>query len=77
MILREGLSMAIIGIAMGLPLVWAGAKFLEQQLTNMKAMDPSSLALTLGVLLIAALIATGLPALRAAGLDPAETLRGD
>ncbi len=75
LILREGLGMAVLGILLGVPFLWLGAKYLQKELTNMKPLDPLSLILALGMLLVAALFAAGLPALRASTMDPAETLR--
>ena len=50
MVLREGLLIAVIGMAIGVPLVWVGAKYVEQELYQMKALEPLSFALTLGLL---------------------------
>lgn len=75
LILREGLGMAVAGIFLGVPFVWLGGAYLQKELTNMKPLDPISLILSLGVLLLAAFLAAGLPALRASTLDPAKTLR--
>lgn len=75
MVLREGLVTAVLGILAGVPVLWLGAKYLEKELTGMKALDPVSLLVALGILLVAALAAAGIPALRASGLDPAATLR--
>ena len=77
MVLREGFGMALLGILLGVPCVWLGGKYLEKELTNMKPLDPLSLFLAVGILLLAALVAVGLPALRVSTLDPAETLRQD
>jgi len=75
LILREGLGMAVLGVVLGVPFLWLGGRYLQKELTNMKALDPGSLFLGLSVLLLATLLAAGLPALRASMLDPAETLR--
>ncbi len=75
LILREGLGMAVLGVVLGVPFVWLGGKYLQKELTNMKPLDPLSLFLALGILLLAALVAAGVPALRASRLDPAATLR--
>jgi len=75
LILREGLGMAVLGILLGVPFLWLGGKYVQKELTNMQPLDPVSLVVALGILLVAALVAAGLPALRAAALDPAETLR--
>jgi predicted permease len=75
MILRQGLAMTVPGIIAGAPVVWLGGKYLQKELTNMKPTDPLTLILAPAVLLAAALVATAIPAIRAATLDPAETLR--
>ena len=75
MIVREGLGMAVLGIVLGMPFLWLGGTYVRKELTNMKPLDPISLAVGIGVLLLAALFAVGLPALRASTLDPARTLR--
>jgi predicted permease len=75
LIVREGLGMAILGIVLGVPFLWLGGKYVEKELTNMKPLDPISLVVGVGVLFLAALVAVGLPALRASTLDPARTLR--
>jgi ABC-type antimicrobial peptide transport system permease subunit len=75
MVLREGLGTAVAGILMGVPFLWFGARYLEKELSKVRPLDPVSLLLSSGILLVAALAAAGIPALRASGLDPAETLR--
>lgn len=75
MVLRDGLWLAVLGILAGIPIVWTGAKYVEKELHQMKPLDPASFALALGVLLAAAVLAVGIPALRASALDPTDALR--
>ena len=75
MVLREGLRLAALGVLLGIPIVWVGAKYVEKELFHMKPLEPVSLALALGILLAAALVAIGIPAVRASALEPAEALR--
>jgi predicted permease len=75
MVVREGLALAVIGVVLGLPAVWFGAKYAEKELFQMKALEPASVAPALLILLVAALVAVGLPAARASALEPSETLR--
>jgi hypothetical protein len=75
MVLREGLILTALGILMGIPVVWLGARYVEKLLAHMKPLEPVSLALALGILLAAALLAVAIPALRASALEPVETLR--
>jgi len=75
MVLREGLGLAALGMLIGIPVVWLGAKYVEKELSGIKPLEPLSIAMALGMLLAAALVAVGIPALRAAALKPAEMLR--
>jgi len=74
MVLREGLGLAALGMLIGIPVVWLGAKYVQKELSRVK-LESLSVALALGILLAAALVAVGIPAIRAASLKPAETLR--
>ena len=74
-VLREGLVLAASGLLLGTPVIWLGAKYVEKELSRMKPLEPLSLALALGILFLAALVAVCIPALRASALQPAETLR--
>jgi predicted permease len=75
MIMREGLALTILGMLVSIPVVWLGAQYVTKELSQMKPLEPVSIALALGILLVAALVAVFIPALRASALEPAETLR--
>lgn len=75
LVMRDGLVLAVLGILLGLPIVFLGAKYLEKELFQMKPLEPESATLALGILFCCALIAVGIPALRASALQPSETLR--
>jgi ABC-type antimicrobial peptide transport system permease subunit len=75
MVLREGLGLTTLGMLLGIPIIWIGARYVEKLLVQMKPLEPVSMVLALGILFAAALVAVGIPALRASALDPAETLR--
>lgn len=75
MVLRDGLGLAVLGILAGIPIVWTGAKYVEKELYQMKPLEPATFALALGVLLSAAVLAVGIPALRASSLQPTDALR--
>ncbi len=77
MIVREGMTVAVLGLLLGLPAVWFGAKYVDKLLFNMKPLEPTTLALSLGTLLLAALTAVAIPAMRASGIQPSQTLRQD
>ena len=57
------------------PIVWLGAKYVEKELFQMKALDPWSVAATILVLALAALLSVLLPATRAASIQPIDALR--
>jgi predicted permease len=64
---------AVCGLAGGL----YAARFVETMLFEVTALDVSSLALPLGTLLLAALVAAAVPAWRAARVDPVIALRNE
>lgn len=77
MVLRQGMVLTAIGLAIGIGLAFAAAQVLETQLMGLTATDPFSFGVTTVVLLIVALAACAVPARRAAGLDPLRALRRD
>jgi predicted permease len=70
-------AMVALGSAAGLAAGLASARFVESLLFEVKATDVSSLAIPIAVLFAAAVLAALPPALRAARIDPAQTLRGE
>jgi ABC-type antimicrobial peptide transport system permease subunit len=75
LILREGSVMLLSGIALGLLLAAAAGKILSGILYQVSALDPIAFTAAPALLAIAALVATWLPARRAAALNPVEALR--
>ena len=61
----------------GLALTLALGRLLSNLLFGVSAFDPVILALVCGILLAVALFATGIPAWRAARIDPLNALRRD
>ena len=75
MILRGSLSLTAIGVALGIPLAMAAGVQLESSLYGMKPLDILSyLFAILGVAFVA-LLASAVPAGRAASVDPIKALR--
>lgn len=75
MVLRESLIMAVIGIGVGLPLAFAGARLLRSMLFGLSPADPLTfLFALLGIALVATFSAL-LPARRASSVDPMVALR--
>jgi len=75
MVLRDSLRIAGAGILIGLPCAYATGKILENALFRLKPLDPWTAALSFFALLAVALLATWLPAQRAARIDPITALR--
>jgi hypothetical protein len=77
MFLRRGLSLASLGIALGLAAAAAFSRLMSSLLFGVTPFDPATYIVTATALLIAAMTATYIPARRAASMDPMDTLRGE
>jgi predicted permease len=75
LIVREGMLPASIGIAAGIVAALVSSALLQRLVFGVSASDPLTLAAVSGVLTVVALLATLLPAYRAARVDPLEALR--
>jgi predicted permease len=75
MILRSGILLSLLGLAMGIPLVFVSSRFLASLLYGVTPLDPLSMAGAVVGILAVALLATGIPARRAASIDPLTALR--
>jgi putative ABC transport system permease protein len=75
--LREGAVLAAAGLVLGLLAAAAAAHVLAATLVGVSASDPLAYSAAAVVLLAAAMLASVVPARRAAHLDPLEALRGD
>jgi putative ABC transport system permease protein len=77
LVLRDALRLVIIGIVVGVPLSFAAARLLRNQLYDIEATDPASLAVALAVLAGSAIVAALIPALRASRVAPLVALRSE
>jgi hypothetical protein len=77
MVLRQGLRVAALGIALGMVGAFAMTRWMSSVLYGVSARDPLTFGVAPVVLLTVALLATWLPARRASKLDPMESLRND
>jgi len=77
MFVRQGLAVAMIGVAVGLAAAVALSRWLASFLFDVRPLDLPTYVAVLGVLLVAVTVAAYLPARRAARLDPVETLRAE
>jgi len=77
MVTGQGLMLSGAGIAIGLVLVVVVARFMRSFLFEVAPTDPLTLAGAAGILVTFALLASWIPARRAARVDPTEALRAD
>ncbi len=66
-----------IGIVLGLVVSLAGARLISGLLFHTSTVDPLSIAITIGVLTLMAILAVSIPAGRAASASPTEALRAE
>jgi putative ABC transport system permease protein len=77
MIIRRGLGLAAIGLALGLVGAVLVTRLMQGVLYGITATDPVTYAIVALVLLSVATLASWLPALRAARVDPLVALRAE
>ena len=75
LVLRRGVTVAAIGICMGLVAAFAGARYMQSMLFGVEPRDPSTFAGVAVMFAAIALIASYLPARRATKVDPIVALR--
>jgi predicted permease len=77
MVLRGAFSQIGIGLALGIPAAIGAGKLMSDQLFGVKPWDPVMLTVATLLLGFAALIASLIPAQRAAGVEPMVALRNE
>jgi putative ABC transport system permease protein len=75
LVLREALVVTLIGSAAGLAAAVAAATLLRSLLYGLSPHDPATLAVSVSVLLVVAMLAAAVPAWRASRTDPMTALR--
>src|SRR5579883_269869 len=75
MILRRGLLLSAVGVAIGIPMAIGASRVLGSLLYGVAPGDPVSLGAALGLLLAIAMAAAYVPARRASHIDPMRALR--
>jgi putative ABC transport system permease protein len=75
MILKQGLRLALAGMALGLVAAFGLSRLLRSLLFEVQATDPVTFGLVLGTLFVVALLACYIPARRATRVDPLVALR--
>ncbi|HEX7294460.1 MAG TPA: FtsX-like permease family protein, partial [Pyrinomonadaceae bacterium] len=73
----KGLYLSVIGIAIGVIGAFALTRVLASMLLDVKPTDPVTFVAVAGMFLVIAFLASWLPALRAAALDPTTALRNE
>jgi len=77
LVMKRGTLLFAAGAAIGLTAAAASARVFGSMLFQVNALDLVSFSLATAVLLGVALAACGLPARRAAGVDPSTALRSE
>jgi predicted permease len=77
MVLRGAFSQVGIGLAMGIPAAIGAGRLMKDQLFGVKPWDPVMLVFATLMLALAAVLASVIPARRAAGVEPMVALRNE
>jgi putative ABC transport system permease protein len=77
LVLRQGIRLVVIGLVLGLIGAWVLSRVLVSQLYAITARDPVTYGVVAVLLAAVALLATYLPARRAAHVDPLVALRSE
>ena len=75
LIVRRGMLLAAAGLAIGIVVSLVLTRFMQEMLYGVKPFDPLTFVAVSAVLLLVSLVASSVPAYRAARLDPMQTLR--
>ncbi len=76
-VIRQGLSLALIGLAIGTVAALGLTRLMTSMIHGVRANDPVTFLVGVVLLIVIALLASGIPALRAARVSPMEVLRGE
>ena len=77
MVLRGAFSQVGIGLAVGIPAAIVAGRLMTRQLFGVRPWDPVMLTMATLLLGLAALLASLIPARRAAGVEPMVALRSE
>jgi putative ABC transport system permease protein len=77
MAMRRAFSQVGIGLALGIPAAIGAGRLMKDQLFGVKPWDPVMLAFATLLLALAAMLASVIPARRAAGVEPMVALRNE
>jgi ABC-type antimicrobial peptide transport system permease subunit len=77
MVLRQGITLTAVGVAIGLAGADAASQAIAAMLFGVSRLDPLTYIGVIGMLLGVSALACWVPASRAARVDPAVTLRSE
>jgi ABC-type antimicrobial peptide transport system permease subunit len=77
LVLRGAFLQIVIGLAIGIPASIGCAHLIRTQLYHVKGWDPMVLVGSIATLGVCALVASIIPARRAASIDPVKALRAE
>jgi ABC-type antimicrobial peptide transport system permease subunit len=77
LIIRQGITLTAFGVVIGLVGAMAASQALITLLFGVSRLDPATYLGVIALLAAVSVIACGLPAWRAAQIDPATTLRAE
>ncbi len=77
MILREGMSLALIGSAIGLVMAAGAARLLASLLFGIRPLDPATFSIAAALFIAVSLVACAVPARRATGISALDALRSE
>ncbi len=77
LVLRGAFLQVVIGLAIGIPIAIGCARLIAAQLYQVKGWDPIVLLGSIFALMLSALLASIIPAQRAAAIDPVKALRSE
>src|SRR5262249_32567261 len=75
MVIWRGMSLALIGVVLGLAAALALTRVMKNLLFDVSATDPMTFALVVLLLVVVAMIASYIPARRATKVDPLQAIR--
>jgi predicted permease len=75
LVVGQGLRLSVIGVALGVGLAYVLTGVMRTMLVGVTPTDPATFGAIAGIFLVVAVAACGIPALRAARLDPTVALR--
>jgi ABC-type antimicrobial peptide transport system permease subunit len=77
MVLGQGMTLAIVGLVLGVGASFLLTRFLQTQLFNVRPSDPATLVAVTLFIATVALVACYVPARRATQVDPMVVLRDE